>query len=178
MSFMLKRVSTWPGASDVLWRLLEEREPEVNISHVTMPTCEQHEAFVKLHPYRAWYIVIDNKRESVGAVYLTYRSEIGVGVLKAHRRRGIATWAIGTIMKRFSRFIKVPKTHLHLGREFYANINPANEASIRLFESMGFGFRQSVYALKVGEITQEPKASNWKPKKPKPAAEAKETELE
>lgn len=107
--------------------LLREREPHENISHRVMPTWEEHCAYVRSRPHLAWYAF--GPRELgpwAGCIYLSYRREIGVGVRKGHRGRGYARAAILELMR------------LHPGR-FLANINPRNEASIRLFESLGFG---------------------------------------
>jgi RimJ/RimL family protein N-acetyltransferase len=112
-----------PGAIDVLWQLLLERDPRENISHKAMPTWERHSSFVAGRPYDAWYL-IDDGGISVGACYVTKQREIGIGILKAHRRKGYAEAAIKTLLQGPGRFL--------------ANINPRNEASIALFRKLGF----------------------------------------
>lgn len=106
--------------------LLDEREPHENISHRKMPTLPEHEAFVRSRPYPHWYL-IDTENGYAGAVYLTDRDEIGIGILRAHRRAGLAGQSIAALMQRAQR----PR--------YFANINPANEASIALFRMLGFG---------------------------------------
>lgn len=117
-------------ANRAMWwlplQLLWEREPHENISHRTMPTVGEHIAFVASHPYKAWYWFEDESLTPAGCAYITHQGEIGIGVLRAFRGRGLATEAIQEIMRR------------HPGRHL-ANINPANEASIRLFRKLGFG---------------------------------------
>ena len=108
----------------VLFQLLGERLPSESISHKVLPTWDQHVSFVRAKPYLAWYI-FRHKREYAGATYLTKGRQVGVSVLKAHRRQGLARQALASILK------------LHPGR-CLANINPANEASIALFRSLGF----------------------------------------
>jgi RimJ/RimL family protein N-acetyltransferase len=90
-----------------------------------MPTIEQHFNFVSYRPYAAWYLAVV-EGIMVGATYLTHQREIGVGILKSRCGNGYAKSAITELMR------------LHPGR-FLANINPANEASIALFKSLGFG---------------------------------------
>jgi RimJ/RimL family protein N-acetyltransferase len=90
-----------------------------------MPTWDEHCAFLESKPYEAWYGIAWG-RVPVGCIYLSKQREIGIGVLKAFRGQGIARAAIRELMAR------------HPGR-FLANINPANEPSIRLFRSLGFG---------------------------------------
>ena len=109
----------------VLWLLLGERKPEQSISHKEMPTWDQHCAFIASKPYLAWYFFTSPAGFPAGAVYLTKQRQVGVSVLKAHRRQGLARQALASILK------------LHPGR-CLANINPANEASIALFRSLGF----------------------------------------
>jgi RimJ/RimL family protein N-acetyltransferase len=122
----LRSVYDTPGAYAVLWQLLSERTPNQNISHRQMPTWEEHTKFVQGKPYAAWYLFHAADGQKAGTVYLTHQREIGVGVLKAHQRQGLARQAVTELMR------------LHPGR-FLANINPANHASIALFNSLGFG---------------------------------------
>lgn len=105
--------------------LLREREPHENISHRTMPTWEQHCAYIRGRPHLAWYLIEDDGHDA-GCVYLSRQREIGVGVLKAYRGQGLAKAAVRELMR------------LHPGR-FLANINPHNAASIEMFLRLGFG---------------------------------------
>lgn len=123
-----------PAAVAVVWRLLIERPAYANICHRTMPTPEQHAAFVASKPYAAWYLI--EAGPIVGSVYLTHNNEIGVFVLKAHQRMGYARQAIEALMT------AQPRDH------YLANIAPGNEASIRLFERMGFGLIGQTYELR------------------------------
>jgi RimJ/RimL family protein N-acetyltransferase len=131
------------GAEDVLWQLLEERTPEVNISHRRMPTREEHRAFIASRPYAAWYLVevtqlVDDValvHDFAGAVYLSRQREIGVGILKRFRGAGIGKAAVQLLMKQ------------HPGERFLANINPANFASRKLFRGLGFHQIQETYEL-------------------------------
>ena len=122
----LYRLEGYGSALAIPFRLLQEREPSQNISHKAMPTWEEHCAFVRSEPYAAWYWFTNPAERPAGCIYLTHQREIGIGVLKAHRGKGLARDAIAELMR------------LHPGR-FLANINPANEASIALFRSLGFG---------------------------------------
>lgn len=119
----------------VLWQLMQEREPHVNISHRGMPTWEQHVNFVSSRPYKNWWIIQTDEGECAGACYLSKQNEIGVFVLKAYSGRSIGLSAICEIMV------------LHPGERLLANINPRNESSIALFERLGFRHCQSTYEL-------------------------------
>ena len=120
-----------PEAEDVLWHLLQERQPDESISHKRMPSVAQHKAFVATHPYMHWYLI--DCGDLVGATYLSYKREIGIGILLQYRRHGYATNAVKMLMEK------------HPG-PFLANVNHRNEKSIRLFRSLGFNQIQVTYA--------------------------------
>jgi RimJ/RimL family protein N-acetyltransferase len=105
---------------------LSEREPSESISHRSLPSMEEHLAFVQSMPYRGWYVARIEDVE-VGAVYLTKNREIGVGILKEHRRRGYGSEAVQLLMNWYAG-----------GEPYFANVNPNNKKSMRLFESLGF----------------------------------------
>jgi hypothetical protein len=84
-------VSAVAQAAEILWKLLEERPAEANISHREMPSWSEHCSFVERYPYRSWYL-IKAQGEFVGAIYLTRHFEIGISILKEHQRHGYAKW--------------------------------------------------------------------------------------
>ena len=122
-------------APRVLYDLLMERTPHVNISHRRMPTWRQHLRFIATRPYTAWYI-INSHREYVGAIYLTAADEIGVGILSLWQGNGFGPRAIRLLMRK------------HPRARYLANINPRNETSIRMFRRMGFRLIQQTYELR------------------------------
>lgn len=133
---------------DFLYVLLAERPPEANISHATMPSPDLHKQFVHRRPYEAWYVVRLQAQESregvageikfedtpVGSVYLTKSREVGIFVLKAHQKRGIATLAIEELRR------------LHPG-PLLANVSPGNEVSHQFFTKLGGRIIQTTYQL-------------------------------
>ena len=116
----------------MLYALLKERTENQSISHKEMPSFDEHIAFIESRPYLYWYR-IRNEDSCVGAIYLTEKREIGIGIFKIFQRQGYATAAVNQLMK------------LHPGK-FLANINPQNEYSIHLFKSLGFKHIQNTYA--------------------------------
>lgn len=130
-------VESRENAADLLYQLLWERDGEgVNISHGATPPFETHKAFVANHPYQGWYLIEDDG-VVVGSIYLTQPpepsvagNEIGIFIFKAHQRKGYAREAIRMLMDKHG-----PRTYL-------ANINPANEKSLALFEAEGFALCQ------------------------------------
>ena len=124
-------ISKEKSSADMLYRLLAERTPEESISHKDMPTLDDHRKFVRSHPYQCWYL-IKVEKDYVGCCYITRAREIGISIFKTHRRKGYATQALGMLIE------------LWPGR-FYANINPGNEKSQRLFQNLGFNLLQMTY---------------------------------
>lgn len=132
-----------------LYELLEERTPEQSISHKAMPTWEEHLHFVERYrprgPIERWgdsyldWCLVDNFESIVGAVYLTSRYEIGVSIFRKCQRRGFGQSAVTMLVQK------------HAPLQFLANINPANEASRRMFEKLGFRTIQHTLALETGQ---------------------------
>jgi RimJ/RimL family protein N-acetyltransferase len=127
-----------------LYELLAERDASQSISHKKMPTWIDHVAFVRdMDPYRGapdkryrnWDLIKDVNGATVGALYLSMRDEIGISIFRLHQRRGYATRAIKQLIAEYGLTV------------FYANINPANEPSRKMFEKLGFKLVQHTYAL-------------------------------
>ena len=129
-------VSEHPDAARILYQLLEERDPIVNISHRAMPTWEEHLAFIASNPYLAWYIVRGEGGNDAGAVYITHAGEIGVGILKQFQGLFLGPMAVRQIMKR------------HPRERFLANVGPRNIFSRRMFEKLGFVHIQDTMELR------------------------------
>ena len=121
------------GAAELLYRLLQERPPEANISHRKMPTWAEHLAFFNSKPYLAWYIIHADD-EPVGACYLTHMREVGLFVLEKHRSKGLGGKALDALAQK------------HPGR-LLANIAPGNDGSQKFFEQRGFKLIQHTYEL-------------------------------
>jgi RimJ/RimL family protein N-acetyltransferase len=122
-------------APQLLYALLQEREPGVNISHRIMPTWKQHSKFISRRPYSAWYL-LKSRDNYVGAIYLTAVNEIGISILARWRGCGFGPRAIRLLMQK------------HRRKRYAANINPHNEKSIRMFRRMGFRIIQQTYELR------------------------------
>lgn len=124
-------------AVPILWELLSERRLEHSISHRRMPSRDEHIYFVVNYggsdePYTYWGL-LEVDQDIVGHIYLTARNEIGIQVFERCQRNGYARAAVELLMRFFG------------DREYLANINPANEASIALFKSLGFDVCQVTY---------------------------------
>ncbi len=122
------------GAREILYRLLKERIPRVNISHRSLPAFKKHLDFIRKRPYKAWYLISEKPGSFVGGIYLSKNDEIGILIFKKHQKKGFGEKAVNLLMKR------------HRGvKRFLANINPANVPSIRFFEGLKFRHIQNTY---------------------------------
>jgi RimJ/RimL family protein N-acetyltransferase len=122
-------------SKSILWNLLLERDPNVNISHKAMPTWEEHCAFVRSKPYREWYIVANDEGKAVGSCYLSKQNELGVFIFKRHQHQGYGSFALNALMFR------------HSDERLLANINPRNITSIVMFQHLGFKLCQHTFEL-------------------------------
>ena len=136
-----------PESIQALYELLRARsiedDPHVNISHRALPTFLTHARFVRSHPYRAWYLVrVDGL--TAGSVNLTKLNEVGIVLHPDYRGKGVGKVALKLLLNRHKPLPAIPA---HRAGRFLANINPANERSIRLFTGLGFKLKQQTYEL-------------------------------
>jgi len=132
----LQDVRQHSDALKVLWQLLEERPPEANISHGGhLPEWTDHRAHVETHDHMGWYLIMA-EGIPVGAVYITKKGEIGIGILKAHQRKGYAKAGIRAVMAK------------HPREEYLANVAPGNQISANLFWGLGGDIIQVTFRIK------------------------------
>lgn len=105
-----------------LYDLLADRDPVVSISHRTMPTFDEHLAFIRSMPYAVWYIIWPQ----IGSIYLTHRDEVGIHIRRDKQGLGIGQNAVKELML------------LNPRPRYLANIAPGNAGSLRFFERLGF----------------------------------------
>ena len=123
-------------APEILYQLLEEREPHVNISHRAMPNWKSHVKFIASRPYSAWYL-IRSGQDYVGSIYLTPLGEIGISFLKPWHGRGLGPAATRVLMRK------------HPRPRYLANINPDNKEWLEMFRRLDFRLIQHTYELRL-----------------------------
>jgi RimJ/RimL family protein N-acetyltransferase len=125
-----------PDHAKILYALLKERKPWMNINHSELPSLAKHQAFVKTKPYRGWFFVeVDGKH--VGSILLDSRTgdhEIGVFIFKKYQKMGYAKEALKLLMDKYKTI-----------KRFVCYINPKNIGSIAFFEKAGFKHIQNTY---------------------------------
>ena len=82
-NFELKSVCRKSSSVRALYELLKVRK--FSISHQKLPSFEEHEEFVKSHPYRQWWLVLENSK-LIGSVYLTDDNAIGINLIEEDQR--------------------------------------------------------------------------------------------
>lgn len=132
------------GGITFLYELMQERDPEINISHSTLPTFEEHTEFVRSRPYRLWYI-ISHGPIWVGCISATDRNEIGIVLRKDYRGKGIGPDAIKMLIDTHEPLPAEPSIR---SGSWLANIAPSNTHSRRVFEKLGFEIIQHTLAYK------------------------------
>lgn len=128
-------VYDYANSEQILYKLLEERDEYVNISHKEMPTWEEHCEFVNKVPYREWHLILNEANTPVGSCYLSYQNEIGVFVFKKFQKMGYGSFAIQALIYR------------HPNERLLANVAPHNTVSQELFQGYGFKLCQHTYEL-------------------------------
>ena len=136
-----------PMHHSILYDLLKERSTEedkfVNISHRKLPDWEDHVEFVDSRPYRFWYF-IKEQETVVGYISMNDKNEIGIVLFRKCRGLGLGKKALALFCRTHKPLPAEPSVR---NGNFVANINPKNEASIRLFEGFGFKHIQNTYVL-------------------------------
>ena len=124
------------ASPEILYALLEERDPVANISHKELPSFVEHSTFVMSRPYPYWYLIKDTDSLDwvVGAIYLTDQREVGIAIFKEYQGQGFGAEAVKQLMVN------------HPGK-LYANIAPSNMKSIEFFKRFGAKHIQNTYVI-------------------------------
>lgn len=132
------------GVTEFLYDLMKERNPEINISHSTLPTFDEHIHFVRGRPFRCWYLIA-YRSEWAGYISATHNNEIGIVLRKAFRGKGIGPEAIQMFIDVFS---PLPASPSCRNGNWVANIAPGNSHSRHVFEKLGFEIIQHTLVYK------------------------------
>lgn len=136
MSVRLQGVYRTPGHVEILYELLKERTPLMNINHRGLPSFAHHRAFVRKKPYAGWFFVKDGDK-IVGMTLLDNRTgvnEIGVFIFKKFQGKGYGAKAVRLLLAKFKR-----------SKRFACFISPKNKRSIDFFKGLGFKHIQNTY---------------------------------
>jgi hypothetical protein len=125
----------------MLYNLLKTRVH--NISHVRLPTLEEHFNFVMSHPYRAWYFIkAKNDGSMVGSIYLHKNNCIGISVLP-----GCDDFIEDAIAQLISKFSPLPAIKSVRTAVFAFNVAPENNELMAVIKKMGARLVQHTFVL-------------------------------
>lgn len=131
---ILVDVYATPDAVDVLYRLMAERPIESCVSHMRLPTMDEHVRFIATKPFRYWYL-LQVDQHYVGALECTTQNEIGVSLLCEYRRNHYATEALNLFFQTHKPLPGIPAIR---NENWLANIAMNNNGSKRFFAGIGF----------------------------------------
>lgn len=150
-----------PEGAAIAWQLLLERPGHANISHRSMPSIDEHKAYVANHPYRSWYVLESDiireplpHRVPVGTILLTMQNEIGIAILRIYQRQGWAARAIAELIDFLPPLPPIPGVRC---AQYIANVAPDNLESHRLFEGLGAKIVSTTFQLPERGAVQWPK---------------------
>ena len=123
---------------DILYRLLTSRKH--GISHTQTPSFAEHDAFVRNHPYRAWFLVRD-AGACIGATYIHTDNSIGIH-LDDKEMPDRLQQVLDEITKRFE---PLPAVKSVRNGNFSINVAPTDKALMAALEKCGFAVVQLTY---------------------------------
>lgn len=131
------------AAVEFLFELIQQTTPEQSISHRTMPGLTEHATFVASHPYRYWFLIVNDDGLWLGAIYATWLNEIGIRIDQSYQGGGYGPRAVQVLI---DDYIPLPEMKAVRRGHWLANIAPGNERSKLMFQSLGFREIQRTYA--------------------------------
>ena len=112
-----------------------------NISHICLPTYQEHKKFVENHPYRFWYL-IKNEQKYVGVIYVTFENVIGINTIIPSKELYIN--AIKTLINSHKPLEEIKSIR---NKFFVINVNPNNKILIEAIKMLGLCHIQNTYIV-------------------------------
>ena len=138
-NFELKSVCRKSSSVRALYELLKVRK--FSISHQKLPSFEEHEEFVKNHPYRRWWLVLENSK-LIGSVYLTDDNAIGINLIEEDQRI-----YFGILEKIIHENKPLPPIPSVRPKFFYVNVAPENFILKNALAKLGAKHTQCSYSV-------------------------------
>ena len=124
----------------ITYDLLAQRSH--GISHGFTPVFEDHVKFVNSNPYRAWYLVMNN-REAIGTFYISKENTIGINVNEINYAQTVAA-IINYVKNNYSPLPEIKSVRASI---FTINVPPTNLSLIKILEKLDKEILQICYAL-------------------------------
>ena len=123
-----------------LYLLLKGRAQK--ISHQSLPSFEEHKAFVLNHPYRKWFLIKENKKP-IGSIYILENNCIGLNILGSNEvaiRKSIQ-WILAN-------YKPLPNIKSLRNGNFHINVHPDNETMSYVLSEMNSSLIEYTYIIK------------------------------
>ena len=132
--FRLEEVVANSNHEPILFDQLKKRR--FGISHESLPTYEEHEYFVRNHPYRGWWLILAQEpvKEILGTVYVSKENAVGlhINLTKVSFTASYFTEKLQSVIQ------PLTAKHSEIRRGFYYNVAPSNQAFIEWLENSGY----------------------------------------
>ncbi len=117
----------------VLYDLLKNRS--FNISHNSMPNMDQHDSFVRSHPYRGWWLIYDaHNNSNVGSVYVSFDNSVGIN-MDINKIEFSAEYFTKILKKEINPLPPEPSKRFG---DFFYNVSPKNNDLITWLSNCGY----------------------------------------
>lgn len=137
---VLEKILPTDNQIQTLYELLAHRGR--GISHNTMPSFQDHEAFVLNHPYREWLLVrFDGK--TIGSVYIQNDNSVGININDTYVT-SCFKYIIDYIKKNYN---PLPPIKSVRASNFIINIAPSASTLIELLKENNNKLLQLTYEL-------------------------------
>ena len=125
---------------NILFKLLNSRAN--SISHQSKTSIDEHKGFVKSHPYRIWYIVLDEKK-AIGSFYVSNDNTIGIN-LNDSINNAMVAMIINHVKENFS---PLPEIKSVRAKNFSINVHPDNILLRRALDILEVEIIQLTYSI-------------------------------
>ena len=125
---------------EALYWLLKGRTQK--ISHQSLPSFEEHKAFVLNHPYREWFLIEENKK-FIGSIYILENNCVGVNISGSNEIaiRKSLQWILANHKP-------LPKIKSLRNENFHINVHPENETMSHVLSEMNSSLIEYTYIIK------------------------------
>ena len=119
----------------ILYEMLKEFYliPNARIHATPLPPFEHSRKYVmkylddnENHEYYKWYLVIDEKENVLGSVYITKKDYLNYQIFNQYQNRGVGQTTVKLLMKENPR------------DRYFVIVNQKNERSLKLVKKFGF----------------------------------------
>lgn len=137
-SFRFEKIAPTDAQIKSLFALLEHRTHK--ISHREKPAFDHHEAFVRNHPYRAWYLIFADA-QAVGSFYVTDQNTIGLNIEGCEDLALVAD-ILAYVKTSYSPYDAIPSVR---NARFAVNVPPSNRFLVTALEHLGAPIAQLTF---------------------------------